>query len=179
MSFDKFDMTAFSTDYEQFERQMIRSIAMGLNTSYVAISGDLLGVSYSSIRSGELSDRDVWRELQGFFIERFAKKVYGRWINHAFEFSDIQLPLHRVDKFHMASVFKARGWAWVDPQKEINAAQDAIDNGMTSLTDVVSEQGRDLEDVFKKKQAEKELAETYGIVLGENEAETVSQNTET
>lgn len=165
MSFESFDMKGFSTDYEQFERQMIRSIAMGLNTSYVSVSGDLTQVSYSSIRSGELSDRDVWREMQRFFIERFAEKVYEKWIDNAFQFTDIKLPYVRLDKFHEASRFQARGWGWVDPQKEIAAAKDAIDNNMTSLTSVVNEQGRDLEDVLKEKAAEQQLAETLGMTL--------------
>lgn len=175
MKFDSFDMTAFSTDYAAFERQILHSIAAGLNASYVSVSGDLTQVSYSSIRSGELSDRDVWRELQQFIIEQFAWKVYQRWIVHCFEFSDIRLPYERLGKFRAGSGFRARGWAWVDPAKEIQAAKEAVDNNMSTLTDVVNEQGQDLEEIFRKKQTERELAEQYGVDLeGDDESTSTS-----
>ena len=166
MRFDKFDMSAFSTDYRDFESQIIHAIAMALNTSYISISGDLTSVSYSSIRAGELSDRDVWREMQKFFIERFAEVVYSRWIDNVFQFSDIRLPYDRRDKWRNASSFRPRGWSWVDPEKEVRAAAEAIDRNMTTLTDVVNEQGGDVEEILRKKQSEAELAADYAVDLG-------------
>lgn len=161
MNFEAWDMKGFSTDYKQFESQIIHAIAMALNTSYVSISGDLTEVSYSSIRAGELSDRDVWRELQKFIVERFAMRVYTEWTDNAFQFTDIRLPYDRREKFLRGSTFRPRGWSWVDPEKEVRAAVEAMENNMTTLTDVVNEQGQDVEEIYRKKQSEADLAAEY------------------
>ena len=161
--FEKFDMSEFSTDYKDFESQMIRAIAMALDTSYISISGDLTSVSYSSIRSGEVSDRDVWRGLQAFLVEGFLSKVNSKWYDAAFQFSDIRLPYDRREKWRDATSFRGRGWSWVDPAKEVQASKEAIEAGLTTLTDVVNEQGGDVEEILRKKQSEAEMEADYDV----------------
>lgn len=163
IDFEKFDMTSFSTDYEQFERQIMRSIAAGLDVNYSDISMDSSGTSYSTDRSDQIKQRDVWRDLQMFFIERLANKVKDRWLRQIFDFRYVTLPSRRLEKFQKGSYFTPRGWSWVDPQKEIKATIEAVNAKMTSLTRVISEQGRDPEEVFTEIAAERELAKKFGI----------------
>ena len=165
VDFEKFDMTSFSTDYEQFERQILRSIAAGLDTAYSNITMDSSNSSYSADRSDQIKQRDVWRMMQGFFIERFANRVYFHWNDMAFQFAGLQLPMYRAEKFLKAAYFTPRGWSWVDPEKEIKATVLAMDRNITSLTRVATEQGRDVEDVFREIQSERELAKSYQIDL--------------
>ena len=92
VEFEKFDMQTFSTDYEQFERQILRSISAGLDISYSNISWILpihrtrpIDLSKSnSATSGECfrcSSFDVWlnrlltigwisSSLNGIFLSR-------------------------------------------------------------------------------------------------------------
>lgn len=141
--FNSFNPNTSSTDFAGFERQMIRSIAAGLGVSYFDLAMDLSDVSYSSIRQGALSDRDFYRGLQSFFIERFVWPVYSRWLQNLFDFTDTGIPARRYDKFLDASSFRGRGWSWVDPQKEIDAAIKAREGRMNSLQNQVAETGRD------------------------------------
>lgn len=171
VGFEKFDMTTFSTDYEQFERQILRSISAGLDIAYGNLSMDSSNSSYSTDRSDQIKQRDVWRGLQCFIIETFVWRVYSKWNENVFDFAtDLKLPRYRAEKFLKASYFTGRGWSWVDPEKEIKAAKIAVDNNMTSLTRIAAEQGRDIEEVFKEIQSERELATGYGIDL-ENQQE--------
>ena len=161
--FKSWDPSSSTTDYAAFEKQIIRSIAAGLGPSYTDLAMDLEGVNYSSIRQGALADRDFYRGMQAFFVERFMFEVYGEWLDHAMQFGKLNIPSSRYDKFYDGTYFRPRGWSWVDPMKETNAAVKAIENNLTSLTQVIGETGRDHEDVFTELQDEKLLLTEKGL----------------
>lgn len=163
VEFEKFDMTTFTTDYEQFERQILRSIAAGLDVAYSNISMDSSNSSYSADRSDQIKQRDVWREMQTMLLSQFVRPIYDTWLQHVFEMRFVSLPSYRIDKFLKASKFIPRGWSWVDPDKEIRSAVTAIDRGLTSATRIAAEQGRDLVEVYDEIQAEREMAKERGL----------------
>lgn len=164
MDFKSWEPNHPNTAFADFEKAMLRGISSGLNVSYVGLANDLEGVSYSSIRQGELSDRDSWRLLQVWLIENFISPVYEVWLEMALMSGKLNLPIRKLQKFNQPH-WMGRGWNWVDPQKEIAANIEAVKNGFKTLTDVVSEQGKDIEDVFETLAREKELAEQYGLHL--------------
>ena len=70
------------------------------------------------------------------------------------EFAEIQNP-----------DWQARGWVYVDPTKDAAADVMLLANNMTSLEDVLAKKGERPINLFKKIQANKELAAQYGIDL--------------
>jgi capsid protein len=56
-----------------------------------------------------------------------------------------------------------RGWAWVDPLKDIQASVMAINNGLDTRTDVNAENGREFEEIVTTLAAEKALAAKLGL----------------
>ena len=84
-----------------------------------------------------------------------------------------------MDKFE-AVKFKPRGWAWIDPTKEVAAFKEAIKAGLTTRTQVISStaEGRDVEDIDEERDQELENAAQLGLSFdtdpgaGENEAPT-------
>ena len=62
-------------------------------------------------------------------------------------------------------IWRARGWQWIDPKKEVEALKVGVENGFLSHQDVQATYGRDVEDVFSQIQSDKELAEKFGIQL--------------
>lgn len=164
MDFKAWEPNHPNTAYASFTKSMLRGIASGLNVSYVGLANDLEGVSYSSIRQGELSDRDSWRVLQTWFVENFIELVYEEWLPYALMSNNLDLPPRKKDKFNQPH-WMPRGWNWVDPQREINANILAVKNGFKSLGDIVSEQGHDIEEVFDRLSRERDLAEQYGLNL--------------
>ena len=149
--------------YADFEKQILKGIASGLNVSYTSLANDLEGVSYSSIREGSLSDRDEYRVAQQFLITHFIRPVFERWLKVTLLQRRINLPSEKLDKWYDGAVFRGRGWQWVDPQKEMNAAIAGLKNGILSMQDVANQYGRDVEETFAQIAQDKALAERFGI----------------
>lgn len=175
VDFKAFDPNHPATAFAEFQKGILRGIASGLGVSYASLSNDLEGTSYSSIRQGALEERDAYKALQSFFREHFVEVAYGIWLDHVMGFNLIPIPATKFDKFYDSSVFRARGWQWVDPQKEINAAVTAMHNGIMSMQDVANQYGRDVEETFSQWQRDKEMADQFGLQLafqpfGGNEA---------
>jgi lambda family phage portal protein len=182
MSFQAWNPDHPVAAFESFSKTVLRGIASGLNVSYVGLSNNLEGVSYSSIRSGELADRDAWRMLQNFLIESFYDFVYEAWLGMALATQALALPSGKYDKFTEIR-WKPRGWKWVDPLKESNAAITDVQNGFKSLFDVAAESGYDLEEILEENARAKEMAESYGLTLpvfnGEQNGQVDESTTQT
>ena len=58
-----------------------------------------------------------------------------------------------------------RGWSWIDPLKEVNAAKEAVRAGFKTQAQVVAEQGGDLEELLAERKDEVEQAEQLGLVF--------------
>lgn len=165
VDFKPFDPTHPATAFAEFQKGILRGTASGLGVSYASLSNDLEGTSYSSIRQGALEERDSYRMMQKFLLEHFVLQAYEIWLRHVMEFGYIPIPVTRFDKFFLATHFRPRGWQWVDPQKEINAAVEAMHNGIMSMQDVSNQYGRDIEETFSQWQRDKELADQFGLDL--------------
>jgi len=75
----------------------------------------------------------------------------------------LNLPMGKYDLFADNVIYRPRGFAWVDPKKEINASVTALNNGIVTLQDIHAQYGKDTEDVFEQINRESELADRYGI----------------
>jgi len=162
--FKMIDPTHPTTAFAEFEAAVLRGIASGLNVSYTSLSNDLTGVSYSSIRQGTIEERDHYKMIQSFLIQHFCEPIYMAWLDSALDFGGIGIPSDKFDKFSTHH-FRGRGFAWVDPQREINAAVTAINNGLISMNDVAANYGRDVEELFSQIQSDKEMADRYGLKM--------------
>lgn len=165
VDFKEFNPTHASTAFGDFEKAILRGIASGLGVSYNSLANDLEGVSYSSIRQGALEDRDNYKVMQDFMIQHFVEPVYRAWLESAMLIGAVNLPVTKLNKFANNTMFRPRGFQWVDPQREISAAVIAMNNGIMSLQDVSNVYGRDIEETFDQIQLEKEMAEARGIKL--------------
>ena len=163
MEFDSFDPTHPSGNFAPFVKTTLRGIASGLNVSYNSLASDLEGVNFSSIRSGVLEERQNWRVLQSWLIEHFHQEVYLEWLRLAFVNGQLaSIPQQRFEKFANPK-WQARGWDWVDPLKDSKANLQEIQMGTKSRSDVLSERGKDIEEVFEQLKAETDMAEAVGI----------------
>lgn len=165
VDFKPFDPSHPATAFSDFQKGILRGIASGLGVSYASLSNDLEGTSYSSIRQGALEERDAYRMMQQFLLDHFIIPAYAAWLQHVMEFGYISIPATRFDKFFSATNFRPRGWQWVDPQKEINAAVEAMHNGIMSMQDVSNQYGRDVEETFSQWQRDQEMAAQFGLEL--------------
>jgi lambda family phage portal protein len=163
MTFQSFDPQHPVSAFAEFEKAVLRGIASGLGVNYVSLANNLEGVSYSSIRQGTMEDRDHYRMMQQFMIEHFIEPIFKEWLLMVMTKSAIPIPDTKYDKFADNLIFRARGWNWVDPLKEIQAHVVGLQNGIVTMQDIAAHYGRDVEEVFEQLESERELAEAYGI----------------
>lgn len=165
-SLSTFDPTHPGGVFGSFVKDCTRRIATGLGVSYNGISSDLEAVNYSSMRSGLLIERDVYRTIQSWWIGHFLTPVYREWMRFALLTGMLRLDSRDPKKF-LPAKWHPRGWAWVDPLKDSQAGVVGLKNGLTSRTALLAEQGVDLETVLEELAEENRLAEQFGISIME------------
>ena len=165
VEFQEYDPSHPHTNFADFEKQMLKGVASALNVSYIDLANDLESVSYSSIRQGALADRDNYQALQEFMASHFLQPVFEFWIATTLDQQRLQLPIEKINKWIEGVTWRGRGWNWVDPQKEMNAAITGIKNGVLSMQDVANQYGRDVETTFQGIARDKQMAETYGLKI--------------
>lgn len=154
-----------SAVYGPFIKNIRRSMATGLNVSYTSLSGDLEAVNYSSIRAGLLSERDFYRLLQQFVGRNVCRPVFREWAKFAALMG--RIPAREVDRYVVAASWKFRGWTWVDPRNDVDAASKAVAEGFRTRSDICAEQGTDFEENIDRLAEENAYAAAAGVSLGE------------
>lgn len=164
-TFQEFNPQYPNGEFGPFMKAGLQSIAAGLGVSYHSLAQDLEGVNYSSMRGGVQEEREGWQVLQEWFVAHFVRPVYQEWLAMALLADAIpgvgierEVECRRV---HWAP----RRWDWVDPLKDTTTHKLEYDAGAESLTSWARAKGRDLEQIFEERQAEAELAKSYGLTL--------------
>lgn len=165
LDFVPWDSSHPTTAYQTYQQTMLRQVASGLRVSYNAMANDLTGVNYSSLRSGLLIERDMWRTLQQLIIERLYQPIYEAWLASALLTGGLVLDSRDPTRF-LSVKWTPRGWDWVDPLKDINASILAIQNGLSSRTAVLAETGDDFEETLSNLAKEQQLIADSGLTLG-------------
>jgi lambda family phage portal protein len=150
--------------FPNFVVTILRQIATGLGVSYNALASDLVGVNYSSMRSGLLIERDQWKRYQSWFAETFLQPTFENWLPMALLCGALVLDSRDPRKF-LAGKWEPRGWQWVDPLKDVQASILAIGAKLTSRDEVIAEKGGDVEDTFEQLKEEEQLGEAMGLDL--------------
>jgi len=177
VNFEQFDPAYPHEQFDAFIKAALRGIAAGLGVSYHGLSNDLTEVSFSSIRSGTLEERDQWRVLQDWFSAAVVEPLFSEWLRMGLLSGAIRmpngstLPPAKADKFS-AHTWQARTWEWVDPARDADAIVTKLQNNLTTLTHEVSQQGYDLEEILQSKQRERELFAQYGVPYPGDETTT-------
>ena len=171
--FSGFTPSRPNTGMDSFMRLMLRGVAAGIGLSYETISRDYSQSNYSSSRLALLDDRDNWRMLQSWFREHFLQDVYEAWLDQAV-LTDLRDVL--PDYFSNATRYHGvrwmfRGWDWVDPWKEVQAARTAIRSGLQTVQGALAARGEDFEDVFTQRRRELDLASDLGLVMDTDPAQ--------
>jgi len=152
-----------NTNISAFIKEVKRDIASGLEVAYEGLANDRESVNYSSIRAGLLEERDFYRMLQAFMVQHFCHRVFQNWLKSAMVKGAVNLSLRDYER--VRDTWRPRGWDWVDPLKDIQAAILAIANGLECRTDYCSERGDDFTDNVKKLAAETKALEAAGILV--------------
>lgn len=148
----------------EFLKSLLRSAAISTGISYEAFTGDFSSTSYSSARTALLQERDCYQVLQTWFINSFLIPFYEEWLDLAVLSGRVKIDDYFQNRAHYCKPkFTSRGWAWVDPLKEVNANVTAVKAGFKTLTDIAAESGKDFEEIVKTRRREMDLLASYGV----------------
>ncbi len=153
-----YDPTYPTGDFKDYVQQMLRGVASGLEMSYPTLANDLAGVNYSSLRHDALTERDTYMRLQNWMADHLLTPLYNDWLSIQL-MRGIPIPRNGGGSrpANVASIEKyrdirwiGRRWQWVDPQKEIQAAAEAVQLGVTTRAQIIRDNGRDPDEVFEE-----------------------------
>lgn len=149
---NKFDPRYPHEQYADFVKSTLRGMSAGLDLSYASLSNDLEGVNYSSIRAGVLEDREIFKQLQDWFVRCFVREAYEDWVDYGIMRGAITIggkrPASKTVNY-LAAAYQPRRWSWVDPQKDMAANEMAVKLKLKSRGQIIREQGDDPDSVWR------------------------------
>lgn len=140
-----------SDTFQPFTTAVARMVATGLLVSYHGLTGDLTQVNFSSIRSGTLDEREIWKVLQNAFIQTVKRPLFSWWLGRAMLVDPelVRLPYAKIAKYD-AATFTGRRWDWVDPRSDAAATSAEIEMGLNSPQQVMRDKGRDPDVIWRE-----------------------------
>ncbi len=170
VSFQAYDSKYPNEVFGPFVKTTLQRIASGWRVAYHSLANDLEGVSYSSIRSGALEERDRWAADQEWFISAFMEPVFNVWLQNSLLLGAITmptgsaLPAAKIDKFRKHD-WQPRRWEWVDPQGDMQAKILAVKAGLMAPQDLANAMGYDFDDVLTAIAMAQKQAAALGVQL--------------
>ena len=167
-------------NYESFERMTLLRIGAGLGLPYDMLTGDLSKTSYSSIRAGILSFRRLCEQIQySVFIHQFCRPIWKSFIEQAVLAGKLDARDYQAkQEEYLAVEWHTPKWAWVDPERDVNAEIKAIRAGLKSRSMSINESGMDEEDVDRQIAKDNERADKLGLVLDSDPRRTDARGAE-
>ena len=165
LEFDKFEATGSQTDYRQFEGQIKKDIAMGLNISNFSLGMETEAVSFSTGRSVLIEDRDHYKMMQKFMIDGLMIPIHDAWLRSHTLSDDSVIAPTKIKKVMEGHVFHGRGWDWVDPAKDVSANAEALRTRQTSLSRVAAQRGIDLADLLQEIADDEAMLRQHGLTI--------------
>lgn len=170
VGFQQFDSKYPNEVFGPFVKTTLQRIASGWRVAYHSLANDLEGVSYSSIRSGALEERDRWATDQQWFIDAFMEPVFTAWLQSAMLADAITLPngsvlpAAKIAKFSRHE-WQPRRWEWVDPKGDMEAKILAVKAGLMAPQDLANAMGYDFDDTLASIAAAQAMAKQLGVQL--------------
>lgn len=158
-----FDPNNPNDRYPDFRKGMLRGICAGLLCNYNVIGNDLEGVSFSSIRQGVLSERELWKIIQAWWIDNVEFPRFKAWLEMAILTQTVALPIRDLDRYIAAAEFDGRRWDWVDPYKDAQAAVLSINNGLSSRQRENRKRGQTFEKIVEEQREDDKAATGAGL----------------
>lgn len=161
----RFSTPAEHDSYAPFVKNHLRAVAAGLGLPYELLSGDLEGVTYSSIRAGLVEFRRRIEQLQhNVVVHMFCRPVWERFVRLAVLTGELPVrDFGRDPNAYTSCAWLPPKFDYVDPMKDVQAEIMAIDAGLKSRSQAISERGYDAEQVDTEIAADLERARRLGL----------------
>lgn len=144
------------TTFDPFVTRVLRAIAAALGLPYELLVRDFSKTNYSSMRAALLETRRGFGCAQLHLVTMFCRPVWQLVIREAI----LRGMMPRIPQLRrrLPALLRARwvppAWGWVDPVKEITASLDAVDGGLSTLSEEAARNGNDWFDTARARARE-------------------------
>lgn len=149
-------------NHEAFKQTLDMDIAVALGVPYFLLMGNWKAVNFSSSRGGLGEFRERLKGYQSFIATTLCRRVFNKWLTSALLSGKLKLKAHEVREVQNPT-WQARGFEYIDPTKDIKADAEKLQNRLITPSEILAERGVDYPDFLERWQADRNLAEQYGI----------------
>lgn len=139
------------TTFDPFVTRILRAICASVGLPYEMVARDFGGMNYSSARVALLESRRCFEAEQNMLVGAWLRPVWETFVREAIATG--RLPVYATMAERMRAFFACRwiraAWGWVDPTKEIDAAQAAIAANLSTPDIEASRAGLDVEEILE------------------------------
>lgn len=153
-----------NTAFNGFMESVMRHMSAGLNIPYELLLKDFSKTNYSSARAAMLEAWRYFLSRRRWFKEQWLDPIYEMWLEEAINTNRVEAPDYYDNAYAYRRcrwVFSGRGW--VDPVKEVTAAQMRMSSGISTLEQECAEQGQDWEEVIEQRAREEVKRKELGL----------------
>lgn len=148
----------------EFMRHQLHALAVGAGITYAQLTGDMSQANFASNRMGLIEFRQMVEQEQWLNLVPKVLQPIRNWWREAALLGGIRLGDVTKDKIAMPRKYL------VDPLKDTLTYKEAIRAGARTLSDVLREDGTDLETFIAERKHELEALAAAGIVTDTNAA---------
>jgi lambda family phage portal protein len=162
--------------YEMFQYRTLLAVCAAMGMPYTNVTGDLKAANYSSIRAGTVEFRRRLEQFQfATLVFQMCRPIWQRWMQTAVLSGALAMPGFADDQAKYTKVkWITPKWEWVDPLKDRQAEQIAQEQGWKSPSDIIEEEGNDVDETYRRIAADQQRVKDLGIKLGPLTAQTPS-----
>jgi len=150
----------------EFMRHQLHALAVGSGITYAQLTGDMSQANFASNRMGLIEFRQMIEQEQWLNVVPKVLQPIRMWWREAAQLAGVSLGDVAKDKISMPRKYL------VDPLKDTLTYKEAIRGGGRTLSDVLREDGTDLDAYIAERQAELEKLKAAGIVVDTDAAVT-------
>jgi lambda family phage portal protein len=169
------DISAFNPNrpgntFGMFIERILRDVASGLNMPYEILSKDFTRSNYSNMRASLLEARRFFMVQQAFVSTKLCQPSLVYLLEEAYLKGELPiLDFYLNREAYVRVRWVSPGWQWIDPQNEVQASTDSINNNLSTLAEEIESKGGDWEDNLEQRARElkkiKELEKKYDVSM--------------
>ncbi|WP_297576213.1 phage portal protein [uncultured Deefgea sp.] len=153
-----------AAQFEAFTVAVMRQIAASMGLPYELLLKDFSKTNYSSARAALLEAWRCFRSRREKLADYWAQVVYELWLEEVINAGKVEgADFYQQRAAYTRSKWIGPGRGWVDPLKEIQAADVRLKSGISTLEAECAEQGSDWEEVLEQQAREKAKRAELGL----------------
>jgi lambda family phage portal protein len=155
-----------------FTESILRAASAGANTPYELLGKDYSRTTYSSGRLSLIDGRLNYEMLQKALVKGFLKPLWSLFVKQMVDFGETTIDSRDYNRrpwMYARGQWMLPGWPWIDPVKEVQASQMAMESNLMTLADALAERGVDLDEHLEQLWKEKQKLEEFELLPPEPE----------